>query len=167
MKSQTRQDCEKAVIIFTQVINKEHVVNKNNVLYVGIAGDPPGGEYSNLFVNADIKTFDIDSKWKPEIIGDITNTQFKENSWDTVICVQVIEHVKNLFNLPIELHRIIKPNGYLIIDCPWNYPYHAEPPSFKDYWRISKDGMVELFNNFRLINIVSTESNTSCLFQKN
>lgn len=167
MKSQTRQDCEKAVIIFTQVINKEHVVNKNNVLYVGIAGDPPGGEYSNLFINADVITFDIDVKWKPKIVGDITNTQFKKDSWDTIICVQVIEHVKDLFNLPIELHRIIKPNGYLIIDCPWNYPYHAEPPSFKDYWRISKDGMIELFNNFRLINIVSTESNTSCLFQKN
>ena len=164
MVSKTRQDCTNAVKKFSREIN----INGGSILYVGIAGDPPGGEYSNLFSIKPV-TFDADPIWKPEIVGDITKTDFKENSWNNIIIVQVIEHIPNIFDLPMELYRILTPKGFIIIDCPWNYPYHAEPPSFGDYWRITKDGFKYLFKEpyFKTIDIISTENNTSCLIQKN
>jgi SAM-dependent methyltransferase len=141
-------------------------MKSGDLLYVGIAGDPKGGEYSSLFSNFNITTFDVDPVWNPDIIGDITKTQFDDNSWDVIVCVQVIEHIPNLWDLPKEINRILKPNGYAIIDCPWMYPYHAEPPSFGDYWRVSKDGMKILFKDFELVQIYEGTQNTSCLIRK-
>lgn len=164
MKSNTRLECEFSITKFSSYINKYK--NNGKLLYVGIAGDPKGGEYSPLFSNFNIKTFDADPKWGPDLIGDITNTSFSDNYWDVIVCVQVIEHIPNIWSLPKELERIIVSGGFVVIDCPWDYPYHAEPPSFGDYWRISKDGMRVLFSNFELIDIVEGKNNTSCLLRK-
>jgi SAM-dependent methyltransferase len=166
MTSSTRKDCQFAVSKFANYLLQNNI-NVTNALYVGIAGDPPGGEYAPLFPNSKLTTFDLDKIWKPDIVGDITNTTFVSNTWDLIICVQVMEHISNLWELPTELLRITKPGGSIIIDCPWNYPYHAEPPSFGDYWRISKDGFRVLFKDFSIIDIISTEHNTSCLLRKN
>jgi SAM-dependent methyltransferase len=161
MKSNTRLACEAAITFFS---SKFQYSGKG--LYVGIAGDPKGGEYSSLFTNVKFVTFDKDERWKPDVIGDITRTEFLDSTFDLVVCVQVIEHVDNIFAIPEELNRITKPGGYVIIDCPWMFKYHAEPPSFKDYWRISPDGFAYLFKQFKLIESSSNEYNTSCLFQK-
>ena len=101
-----------------------------------------------------------------ESFSDITKTDFKDNSWDVIVCVQTIEHIPNIWDLPKEISRILKPGGYAIIDCPWMYPYHGEP-EFGDYWRMSKDGMKALFNNhLKLVGLHEGEQNTSCLFKK-
>ncbi|NBW33546.1 MAG: class I SAM-dependent methyltransferase [Cytophagia bacterium] len=166
MKSKARQECEDAVKQFADHINQKLSLSTGNLLYVGIAGDPPGGEYSPMFSKFNIKTFDIGEKWKPDILGDITKTDFKDNSWDVIVCVQTIEHIPNIWDLPKEISRILKPGGYAIIDCPWMYPYHGEP-EFGDYWRMSKDGMKALFNNhLKLVGLHEGEQNTSCLFKK-
>ena len=163
-KSITRRQCEAAVIQFAEHINGEK--SPGNLLYVGIAGDPPGGEYAPLFSSYAVSTFDSGEMWNPDIVGDITKTDFKDESWDVIVCVQTIEHIPNLWDLPSEIYRILKPNGYLIIDCPWNYPYHGEP-QFGDYWRITKDGMNALFSSkLKLISLKEDSGNTSCLFSK-
>jgi len=164
MTSNTRRDCGEAVKKFSKSMNLE---GGNRILYVGIAGDPIGGEYSSLF-SCRPTTFDADAKWNPQIVGDITKTGFLPNSWDHIVIVQVIEHIPNIFDLPTEIHRIVRRNGLIIIDCPWNYPYHAEPPSFGDYWRISKDGFTQLFKDpfFKVEDCIMTENNTSCLIRR-
>lgn len=162
-KSPTRQQCEEAVTQFAEYINTHKT--EGNLLYVGIAGDPPGGEYTPLFKNFQTKTFDIGEKWGPDIVGDITKTEFADEVVDVIVCVQTIEHIPNIWDLPKEIERILKPGGYAIIDCPWNYPYHGEP-EFGDYWRISKDGLKQLFSNMKMIGIYEGENNTSCLFKK-
>lgn len=164
MKSNTRQECENAVTQFAKYI--ENKGSGGDLLYVGIAGDPVGGEYTPLFKNYKTKTFDICDKWKPDIVGDITKTTFLDETWDLIVCVQTIEHIPNLWDLPKELHRILKSGGYLIVDSPWNYHYHGEP-EFGDYWRISKDGMETLFGKqLKLVGLYDGSNNTSCLFKK-
>jgi len=166
MVSKCRQECTDAVTKFSATIRRTY--SQGDLLYVGIAGDPPGGEYSPLFPNYNIKTFDADPHWNPEIVGDITKTDFPDESWDVVICVQVLEHVPNLWDVPEEMHRILRSGGYAIVDSPWMYPYHAEPPSFGDFWRMSKDGLRELFKDrFEVVEIYEGEQNTSCLIRKN
>jgi len=166
MVSQTRQECTDAVTEFSKIINGR--LPRGELLYVGIAGDPTGGEYSPLFPNFNVITFDADSKWGPDIVGDITGADIiYDESYDVIVCVQVLEHVPNLWDVPGEMSRILKTGGYAIVDSPWMYPYHAEPPSFGDYWRITKDGFRELFKeHFNILKIIEGEGNTSCLIQK-
>jgi SAM-dependent methyltransferase len=170
MKSLTRQSCEEAIFKYSEYLNKiwfQKNQNKGNGLFVGVGGDStPKGEYSYLFSNIfDITSFDINAKYHPDVVGDITNTKFSINTWDCIVCVQVMEHIKNLWDLPEELERILKPNGYLIIDCPFMYPNHKED-CFGDYWRILPDGMRQLFSKFEEIDNYCTQNNTSFLFQK-
>jgi len=166
MVSQARQQCTDSVTHFAEIINAQQ--SEGQLLYVGIAGDPPGGEYTPLFPKYTVETFDADPAWGPDIVGDITGCDLPSKAYDIILCVQVIEHVPNLWDIPKEVERLIKPGGWLIIDCPWEYPYHAEPPSFGDYWRVSKDGFSELFKNtdFEVVEIQQKNHNTSCLFRR-
>lgn len=166
MKSKTRQDCENAVKIFSQKI-KEPPTN-NKLLYVGVAGDPtPKGEYAYLFPNYETVSMDIDEKWNPDIIGDITKNDLPDESFGAIVIVQVLEHIENIWELSKEMSRILCKGGYVIIDCPLMFPYHAEWPYFGDFWRITKDGMRVLFRKeFELVGEISSDYNTSILFIK-
>ena len=43
---------------------------------------------------------------------------FKSESFDTILCSHVLEHLKDLSKVMNELHRILKKNGRLIIKVP-------------------------------------------------
>ena len=57
-------------------------------------------------------------------VGNALNLDFKENSFDTVTILDVLEHIpKNTEDICIkEIKKILKPNGYLIISTPHAHP---------------------------------------------
>jgi SAM-dependent methyltransferase len=165
--SQTRIECGEAVGRFSKIV-KSNPPEVKKMLYVGTAGDPEGGEYSPLFrPEFSTSTMDVDPIWKPDIVGDITKSPLQDASVGCVVCVQVLEHVPNIWEAPREIHRILCRGGYAIVDTPFMYPYHAEPPSFGDYWRLTKDGMRQLFGSlFEIVDMIATDNLTSCLLKK-
>jgi len=53
------------------------------------------------------------------IEGDLDKKlSFPDNYFDVVICVAVMEHVFDIFSLVGEIHRILRPNGYAIVQVP-------------------------------------------------
>lgn len=50
--------------------------------------------------------------------GSVTNLPFKNNSFDAVICSEVIEHLNERKKVFSELDRVLKKNGILIIGTP-------------------------------------------------
>ncbi len=50
------------------------------------------------------------------IIGDMLNTPFKERQFDIVVCSQVLTHLHEYKKPLLEMKRIIKENGTIIID---------------------------------------------------
>ncbi len=54
------------------------------------------------------------------IVGSIFKTPYKENYFDRIVCVSVLEHFKGreLNRAVREMYRILKPGGYLIIGFP-------------------------------------------------
>jgi SAM-dependent methyltransferase len=164
-RSDLRLACDKFVRDASIVTCAELKAGK--LLYVGTAGDPEGGEYTAYFPGFERMTAYADARWNPDIVCDITKTDFLDASWDAVVCSNVAEHVPDLIALARELARIIKPGGHLLIDCPWIYPYHAEPPSFGDYWRISLDGFGQLFASaFTPVMLEQKETSTHALYKR-
>ena len=79
--------------------------------------------------------------------------------------VQVLEHIPKIWDVPKNIHRILKPDGYAIIDIPFSYPFHPEP-EFPDLWRLTPQGMEYLFKDlFIAVDNYCTENNTSYLFK--
>lgn len=56
-------------------------------------------------------------------IQDISNgTEFENDSFDYVFCIEVLEHVRNPHFVLNEIKRVLKPSGFLILSVP--NPYH-------------------------------------------
>lgn len=177
MLSKTRQDSNEAVKKFMG----ELPPSVKTCLYVGVAGNPlthkgkPGPDMPELYQEMEITTLDFDQVWNPDIVADISDPESMENAlpnqkFDLIVITQVIEHIANLYNLSDNMFMVLNQNGHVIIDTPWGPlgpDYHAEPPSFGDYWRISKDGMRVLFeDNFHIRECIQTNANVACLLQK-
>lgn len=127
----------------------------------GTIVDMGGGErfqkwlepYEPLFANADYKSFDYDASTKPDIVGDIHHIPLQNNSVDSIICASVLEHIHNPIVAAQELHRVIKPGGYLFVYVPSIYPYHARKGHYPDYWRFFDDTLFLILENFSDIKI--------------
>lgn len=63
---------------------------------------------------------------------------FEAESFDVVLCLEMLEHDSAPWVTCIQLGRIVKPGGTLIITTRGNgFPEHNNP----DRWRFMKDGM--------------------------
>jgi SAM-dependent methyltransferase len=140
-----------------------------NVLEIGIAGDPkPGGNFY-LFKDKNYKTLDIDVRYEADYTDDIQNIKnVPLGYWDVVILSQVIEHLTEPIDAILNSFLLLKPKGYLIVDCPWMLPYHPDD-GFDDYWRISASGLEYLLKakDWEIIGIKQTEQLSSALVRKN
>jgi SAM-dependent methyltransferase len=72
-------------------------------------------------------------------VGDVQDLSMcTDESYDTVICLEVLEHVKDPFRAVHEMGRILKPDGYLILSVPHLSRLHDEP---HDYYRYTRHGL--------------------------
>ncbi|MDD5032891.1 MAG: methyltransferase domain-containing protein [Candidatus Pacebacteria bacterium] len=78
------------------------------------------------------------------VVGDVLELPFEDNSFDTIISTQVLEHVEKPWVMIEEIYRVLKKDGICFLTCPFMSPYHPDP---KDYFRYSKDGLLSLFKN--------------------
>jgi len=65
---------------------------------------------------------------------------FEDNSIDLVVSGQTLEHVKNPFRLTIEMTRVLKPGGYIILIAPSSGKRH----DFRDCWRFMDDAFAAI-----------------------
>jgi len=82
----------------------------------------------------------IDLSFFPEvdIIADITNLPFVDQSLDFIIFDAVLEHVKYPYQIVEEARRALKPGGLLYLAVPFVHPYHGYPA---DYHRFSLESL--------------------------
>lgn len=51
-------------------------------------------------------------------LEDITKTTFKDNTFDGIVSVEVIEHIQDDSAFIYQIHRILKPNRYVVLTTP-------------------------------------------------
>lgn len=73
-----------------------------------------------------------------------------DNSFDLVICTEVLEHVANPFAAATEINRILKPGGKTYITTPFNFRIHGPLP---DNWRFTIHGLGQLFSHMDILSI--------------
>jgi len=73
-----------------------------------------------------------------DILCPANNIPIEDNSFDTVMSTQTIEHVEDHQGLVNEAYRLLKPNGFFIISGPLYWPLHEEPYDFFRFTSISR-----------------------------
>ena len=71
--------------------------------------------------------------WKQvnlDIISDICNIPVADNSFDAILCIEVIEHLPYPHKALKELRRILRPGGKLILTAPFASLTHFAPYHF-------------------------------------
>jgi SAM-dependent methyltransferase len=89
-------------------------------------------------------SLDIEPHPSVDIVGDVLNPPIPDNSYDTIISTQVMEHVRKPWIMAQQIERILKPGGISIVTAPFITPFHADP---HDYFRYTEMGMKSLFED--------------------
>jgi SAM-dependent methyltransferase len=78
------------------------------------------------------------------------NLPFPNDSFDVVICTQVLSYVSDPFRVVNEFHRVLKPEGSLLVSVPSFFPKHHD-----ERWRILPDGLRILLSGFSIVEVAS------------
>jgi SAM-dependent methyltransferase len=65
-------------------------------------------------------------------------------------CDAVLEHVRHADRAVAEMHRVLRPGGYLHVVVPFNHPFHEYPADFR---RWTVDGLRELLGAFEIVDV--------------
>ncbi len=93
---------------------------------------------------------------KADIVSDLNiQIDLKDEVADTTISLSVIEHLCEPQVFLNESYRILKKNGYMILQVPWQWGLHEIP---NDYFRYTPYGLRYLFekSGFKNIKIEAT-----------
>ncbi|MBV9947357.1 MAG: methyltransferase domain-containing protein, partial [Myxococcales bacterium] len=71
---------------------------------------------------------------KADVLYDGKRLPFDNGSFDTVLSVQVLEHTPHPAELVLEMGRVLRDGGRLIMTVPFSFRLHEEP---HDYMRFS------------------------------
>lgn len=68
-------------------------------------------------------------------------------SFDTILSTQTLEHVQDVDLYMSECHRLLRPGGHLILTVPMQWRMHEQP---YDYWRFTRYGVLTLLSKVGL-----------------
>ena len=76
-----------------------------------------------------------------------------EEEFDLILCLDMLEHAKEPFEVIESAKKRLKPNGVLLVTSVFNFPIHEYP---NDYWRFTPECFKMLLgNNSRVYKIGS------------
>ena len=78
---------------------------------------------------------------KPDVLYDGKRLPFDDQSFDTVLSVQVLEHTSRPQELLEEMARVLRHDGTLILTAPFCFRLHEEP---HDYFRYTPHGLRDM-----------------------
>jgi SAM-dependent methyltransferase len=70
-----------------------------------------------------------------------------DDSFDAVVCTQVLEHVRSPAHVVAELRRVLRPGGRFVVTVPFTYNVHGAP---HDYRRWTITGVRELLEGLEV-----------------
>jgi SAM-dependent methyltransferase len=84
-----------------------------------------------------------------DILCDITDMKpIPDESIGLVLNCESLEHISYPQRAIDEIHRVLRPNGLLILTTVMHFKIHRAP---KDYWRFTPDGIELLLNRFEIL----------------
>jgi len=129
------------------------------VLDLGCGSKP----YAPLFVGRceSYVGVDIHVPSKADVLGAGANLPFPDETFDVVLCTQVLEHDPEPECTIEEVHRVLADGGILILSTHGVWFKHGEA----DFWRWTDAGLKRIMSSFREVEIRNCGGQYSALFQ--
>ena len=96
-----------------------------------------------------------------DVIASGERLPFRDESFDLVICTQVLQYVTDPKALLLEVHRVLGPEGYLFLSVPSAQIQDAE----EECWRFLPAGLRSMLTPFRHVEIESEGGSVAGFFR--
>jgi SAM-dependent methyltransferase len=104
---------------------------------------------------------DVRSTPLVDIVARGEQLPLRDDSFDLIICTQVLEYVEEPRTVIGEIHRVLKPGGFLLLSAPAIFPVDSED----DRWRFLPPGLYGLLASFRRVEVHAEGSSIEGLFR--
>lgn len=111
------------------------------------------GAGSRRIYYENVVNFEIVDYPSTDIIGVGEALPFLDDTFDAVISVAVLEHVRDPFRCASEIARVLKPGGRLYCCVPFLQPYHGYP---HHYYNMTHQGLAAMWED-RSIDVVKQD----------
>jgi SAM-dependent methyltransferase len=85
-----------------------------------------------------------------QVVGDALALGFRDDTFDVVLCTEMLEHVPEPQRAIDEMRRVLKPGGTLLLTTRFLFPIHDAP---HDYFRYTKYGLRHLLRRFEIVQL--------------
>jgi SAM-dependent methyltransferase len=116
------------------------------VLDVGAKAAP----YQRHVPSTEYLRLDVDRSRVADIYCDLHELQWEANYFDTVLCIEVLEHLYDPQRAIDRIFEVLKPGGVCILSTRFMYRYHPDP---EDHYRFTWDSLRHLFRRFRSVEV--------------
>jgi len=130
-------------------------------------GGEKKSEYHRFFKgDFKITVANLDPKAQPDLLLDLEKIPWSiaNGRYDTILLINVLEHLYDFKNVLAEIFRILKEKGEVIVVVPFLFYFHPSP---RDYFRFTSSALEKLFieSGFGEIEIKEAGSGAlSCAF---
>lgn len=112
----------------------------------------------NSSISDNVYNVDIFAYDNVDVVCDISNLPFEDNSIDIVLNIAVLEHVPNPQKVIDEIYRVLKPDGIVYTAFPFMQGFHASP---YDFTRVTEEGIKVLHKKFEQVEVKPFSGPTS------
>lgn len=123
------------------VVDKEKITGKT----LDVGSLDVNGSVKDLF--SDYTGLDMREGDNVDVVANAHDIPFKDNEFDCVVCLEMLEHDDNPFKTLSEIYRVLKKGGWCILSASGiNFPKHDYP---SDYFRYTSEGIGVLLKKFK------------------
>lgn len=126
----------------------QHLITKVSK-YTGVDFKGGGNNYKNT---------------KVDVYYDGHTLPFEDDTFDSSLATEVLEHIFNPDEILSEINRVLKPEGLLLITCPFFWPEHEQPWDYARYTSFGIKHLLEI-NGFEIVSQEKTGNFPLCITQ--
>jgi SAM-dependent methyltransferase len=110
-----------------------------------VAGQEAIADLRALFPGKDYVGVDVQAGPGVDCVADAEALPHADGSVGTVIAMNTFEHVPRFWRAFEEVYRVLRPDGALLVSCPFAFHIHDFP---SDYWRFTPEALELLLQDY-------------------
>ncbi len=110
-----------------------------------VAGQEEIADLRSLFPGKPYVGLDVRPGPGVDLVADCQDLPHADASVGTVIAMNTFEHVPRFWRAFDEARRVLRPDGALLLSCPFYFHIHSFP---SDYWRFSPEAVELLLEDY-------------------
>ncbi|HTU90965.1 MAG TPA: class I SAM-dependent methyltransferase [Gemmataceae bacterium] len=103
-----------------------------------VTGQEGVADLRTLFPGRTYQGVDIRPGLGVDLLANVEELPYAAGSIGTILAISTLEHVPHFWRAFDEMHRVLRPDGALLVACPFYFHRHAHP---NDYWRFTPEAL--------------------------